>query len=295
MTITKSGYVAIIGRPNVGKSTLLNHLLGEKISITSPKPQTTRSQILGIKTLADAQIIYIDTPGLHEAEKKAVNRYMNRVARGVIPDADVVIFMVDATFWHKEDELVMKSLEGINKPILLVINKIDLLKDKAHLLPLIEKLKEKLDFKKIIPLSALKGENTQSLEKEICAYLPSGEAFYPEDQITDKSLRFQVAEIIREQLIRLTEQELPYTTAIEIEEFKEESKLTTIGAVIWVERPGQKVIVIGKGGAKLKKIGTAARKEIEDLLDTKVFLRLWVKIKEHWTDDEKALRGLGYE
>lgn len=295
MTITQSGYVAIVGRPNVGKSTLLNHLLDEKISITSPKPQTTRWQILGIKTLDDAQIIYMDTPGVHEEAKKAVNRYMNRVARAVMTDADVIIFLIDATYWHKEDELVLRALKQTEKPVILAINKIDLVKDKAELLPLIDKIKAKLDFKHIVPISALDGENIALLEKEVSALLPEGPALYPEDQVTDKNIRFQVAEIIREKIIKATEQELPYTTAVEIEEFKEEGKLTEIGAVIWVERPGQKIIVIGKGGAKLKKIGIAARREIETLLETKVFLRLWVKVKAHWTDDDKALRGLGYE
>lgn len=295
MTIERAGYVAIIGRPNVGKSTLLNFLLGEKISITSPKPQTTRWQILGIKTLSETQIIYIDTPGVHQQETKAVNRYMNRVAKAVIQDADVIVFMIDATYWHREDDLVLQALKDTQKPIILAINKIDLVKDKSQLLPLIDKIKSKIDFKFIMPISALTGENTGALETEISKLLPESAALFPEDQITDKSIRFQVAEIIREKLIKATEQELPYTTSVEIEQFVEGEKLTEIGAVIWVERPGQKIIVIGQGGSKLKKIGTAARREIEQLLETKVFLRLWVKVKAHWTDDDKALRGLGYQ
>lgn len=295
MTIERAGYVAIIGRPNVGKSTLLNFLLGEKISITSPKPQTTRWQILGIKTLSETQIIYIDTPGVHQQETKAVNRYMNRVARAVIQDADVIVFIIDATYWHREDDLVLQALKDTQKPIILAINKIDLVKDKSQLLPLIDKIKSKIDFKFIMPISALTGENTEVLETEISKLLPESAALFPEDQITDKSIRFQVAEIIREKLIKATEQELPYTTSVEIEQFVEGEKLTEIGAVIWVERPGQKIIVIGQGGSKLKKIGTAARREIEQLLETKVFLRLWVKVKAHWTDDDKALRGLGYQ
>lgn len=295
MNITKSGYVAIIGRPNVGKSTLLNRLVGEKVSITSPKPQTTRWQILGIKTLEDTQIIYIDTPGMHHEEKRAMNRYMNRVANAVVMDADVIVFVIDATIWRNDDDLVLKKLEKAEKPVILAINKIDLLDDKAKLLPLITKLKDKYHFAHIIPISALDDKNVETLEGEIAKLLPEGPAFYPEDQLTDKSMRFQVAEIIREKLIHITEEELPYTTTVEIEQFQQEEKITEIGAVIWVERQGQKIIIIGKKGARLKKVGIQARREIETLIGSKVFLRLWVKVKENWTDDEKALRGLGYE
>lgn len=293
--ITRSGFVAILGRPNVGKSTLLNALLGEKISIMSPKPQTTRWQILGIKTVDDAQIVYVDTPGLHQDDKRAMNRYMNRVARSAIHDADVIVVMVDATIWRHEDDLVLARLKDVTQPVVLVINKIDLLKDKAALLPLIEKLTTKFHFKHIIPLSALKENNLEAFEKEIVPLLPKGSAIFPEDQLTDKSLRFLAAEIIREKVILLTEEELPYTTAVEIEEFKETDGLTEMGAIIWVERHGQKVIVIGKGGAKLKKIGIQARRDIEKLVGTKVFLRLWVKIKDRWTDDDRALKTLGYD
>lgn len=295
MTVKKSGYVAIVGRPNVGKSTFLNATLGEKVSITSPKPQTTRWQILGIKTFDDVQIIYIDTPGIHREEKRAMNRYMNRVASSVIHDVDVIVFMIDATSWRSEDELVLKKLADTDKPVILAINKVDLLADKAELLPIITTLNEKYPFAHIVPISAQDGINTPALEKEIAKLLPEGPAFFPEDQVTDKSVRFQVAEIIREKLIQQTEEELPYTTAIEIEQFQEGEKLTEISAVIWVERQGQKVIVIGKKGARLKKIGIQARRDIEKLVDNKVFLRLWVKVKEHWTDDDKALRSLGYE
>lgn len=295
LNIKKSGYVAIVGRPNVGKSTLLNGLLGEKVSITSPKPQTTRWQVLGIQTRDDAQIIYIDTPGMHTEEKRAMNRYMNRVASSVLLDADVLVFVIDATYWHREDELVLKKLQSLDKPVILVLNKIDLVKDKAELLPLIDKVQSKLDFAAIVPVSAMKQENTDHLEDEIARLLPDGEQLFPEDQLTDRSVRFQVAEVIREKLIILTDEELPYTTTVEIEQFKEGEKLTEISAVIWVERPGQKVIVIGKKGARLKKAGILARRDIEKMLDVKVFLRLWVKVKENWTDDDKALRGLGYE
>lgn len=295
LNIKKSGFVAIIGRPNVGKSTLLNCLIGEKVSITSPKPQTTRWQILGIKTLHHSQIIYIDTPGIHREEKRAMNRYMNRIASSVILDADVIVFMIDATSWRGEDEMVLKKLSEADKPVLLVINKIDLLQDKAELLPKIDKLKEKYHFAHIIPVSAKDADNTHHLEEEISKLLPEGPQLYPDDQVTDKNIRFQVAEIIREKLIHATEEELPYTTTVEIEEFKQDEKLTEIGAVIWVERQGQKIIIIGKKGARLKKIGIQARREIEKIVGNKVFLRLWVKVKENWTDDDKALRNLGYE
>ena len=295
MTITKSGYVAIVGRPNVGKSTLLNCLLGEKVSITSPKPQTTRWQILGIQTRDNAQIVYIDTPGIHSEQKRAMNRYMNRVASSVIMDADVVLFMIDATSYREEDEEVLHKLKRTEKPVLLVINKIDLVKDKSELLPLIDKLKDKLNFAGIFPISALDADNTANLEAEIIKLMPKGPQLFPEDQLTDRSIRFQAAEIIREKLIRLTEEELPYTTSVEIEQFKENENITEISAIIWVEREGQKVIIIGTGGARLKKVGTQARHEIERLIGSKVFLRLWVKVKENWTDDERALRNLGYE
>lgn len=295
MTTTKSGFVAIIGRPNVGKSTLLNALIGKKLSITSPKPQTTRWQILGIKTLAHAQIIYIDTPGLHREEKRAMNRYMNRIANAVLLDADVIVFMVDAQSWRHEDELVLSKLQHAKQPVILAINKIDLLKNKDELLGLIAKLKDKFNFAHLIPISAMDEENIHELEEEIAKLLPEGPLLYPEDQVTDKPIRFQIAEMIREKLIRATEEELPYTTTVEIEQFVQGEKLTEISAIIWVERQGQKIIVIGKGGEKLKKIGTQARRDIEKLLQAKVFLKLWVKVKENWTDDDKALKSLGYE
>lgn len=294
MTIEKSGYVAIIGRPNVGKSTLVNTLLSEKISITSSKPQTTRWQILGIKTHGNAQVIFVDTPGLHSDEKRAMNRYLNRVAHSVIHDADVILFMIDAMRFRTEDQHVLDHLQGSKKPVILVINKIDRI-SKPEILPLMDQLNNKFNFAAIIPVSAKNNENLLDLENEITKLLPASGELFPQDQITDKSTRFQVGEIIREKIIQLTKEELPYTTAVEIEQFKQEEKHIEIGALIWVEKAGQKVIVIGKGGEKLKKIGIRARREIETLLGQKVFLRLWVKVKEHWTDDERALKSLGYE
>jgi len=293
-TTSKCGYVAIVGRPNVGKSTLLNALIGKKISIISPKPQTTRNQILGIKTIGEIQIVYIDTPGLHDAAKRAMNRYMNRLASAVILDADVIVFIIEATRWVEDDELALKKIAAAEVPIILVINKIDKLGDKKEILPLIEKYKEKYSFAHIIPISAKRHENLDSLEKTLMEMMPEGPHLFPDEQITDKNERFQVAEIIREKVIRSTEQELPYSTTVVVEAMKEENKLLEISAIIWVERESQKPIVIGKNGERLKSIGTAARKEIVKLLGKKIFLRLWVKVKSDWTDDERALGSLGF-
>jgi GTP-binding protein Era len=291
----KCGYIAIIGRPNVGKSTLLNGLIGKKISITSRKPQTTRNQILGIKTIEGTQAVYIDTPGLHQTEKNAMNRYMNRLAESVIADADVVVFMIDAMRWNKEDELVLDKLKKDSAPVILVINKVDLVKDKNLLLPFIETLQTKFPFTNIVPLSARKESNVHRLEKMIMDLLPEGHHLFPDDQITDKSERFQAAEIIREKIILTTGQEVPYSTTVVIEEFKHEEKLLRISALIWVEREGQKPIVIGKNGERLKLIGTAARKDLEKLFNKKVFLQLWVKIKDNWTNNDNFLSSLGLE
>jgi GTP-binding protein Era len=293
--VSHCGYVAIVGRPNVGKSTLLNCILGKKISITTPKPQTTRTQILGIKSDAENQIVYIDTPGIHDDQKKAMNRYMNRLAGAVIRDADVVIFMVEVGHWNKEDELVLSRMENIEAPVILVLNMMDKLKDKAALLPFIDKLQSKYNFADIIPLSAKNADNVETLENEIVKFLPQGPHLFPDEQITDQNVRFQIAEIIREKIIQATEQEIPYSTTVEIENLEEDEKLVDISAIIWVEREGQKAIVIGTKGLLLKKIGTLARKDMENLLSKKVFLRLWVKVKENWADDERALKSLGYQ
>ncbi len=291
----KCGYIAIIGRPNVGKSTLLNSILGKKISIISPKPQTTRNQILGMKTVDDAQAIYIDTPGIHKTEKNAMNRYMNRLASSVIEDADVVVFMVEAMHWYEEDQLVLEKLQKTKSPVILVINKVDLVKDKKKLLPFIEEITAKYDFAHVFPLSATDSAEVMELEKTIMQMLPEGPHLYDDNQITDKTERFQIAELIREKIIQATEQEVPYNTTVEIEDLTQSPKLVEISAIIWVAREGQKAIVIGKDGMLLKKIGTQARKDIEKLLNQKVFLRLWVKLKSDWTNSERALKNLGYE
>ncbi len=294
--VERCGYVAIVGRPNVGKSTLLNCILGSKVSITTDKPQTTRYQIMGIKSQEGAQVVFIDTPGIHQDEKRAMNRYMNRLASSVIPDADVVVFVVEALVWTDEDELVLSKLETPGTPpVILVINKIDALADKQELLPFLDQLKDRLSFAKIIPISATKADNVAVLEKEIVSLLPEGPHLFPDDQITDKNLNFQVAEIVREKLIEATEQEVPYCTTVEIEDWKVVEGRPEISCLIWVEREGQRLIVIGKKGERLKWIGTMARKEIEVLLKERIYLRLWVKVKERWTDDDRALRQFGYK
>jgi len=290
----RCGYIALIGRPNVGKSTLMNFVLGQKISITSHRPQTTRHRILGIKTTDDAQMVYVDTPGIHDNEKKAMNRYMNRTAGSSFKDVDVIVLLVDAMRWTEEDDLVIKRLENVKTPVVLAVNKVDLLKKKEDLLPFIEKIQSKFSFKDIIPVSAMKGDNIEDFEKIIFNYLPKSEAFYDKDQITDRSSRFMAAEIIREKLTRNLTQELPYNLTVEIEKFTNDGKMLDIAAVIWVERDNQKAIIIGKGGAKLKDMGTKARIDMEKMFEQKVFLQLWVKVKSGWSDDERALNSLGY-
>jgi len=291
----RCGYIAIIGRPNMGKSTLLNHMLGLKLSITSRKPQTTRHQIMGVKTVENGQLIFVDTPGIHSGGSKAINRYMNRAASSVIHDVDVVLFIVQSLKWTDEDELVLNKLKGVEVPVILLVNKVDQVAEKDQLLPYIQKVSEKYDFKNVLPISAMKGDNLPQLEKNILELLPQGPAIFEDDQITDRSTRFLVAEIIREKLVRELGNELPYQTTVEIERYKDEEKITRIHALILVETKGQKVIVIGDKGAKLKSIGSNARKDIEALIDRKVFLQLWVKVKSGWSDSETSLKNLGYD
>lgn len=290
----RCGYVAIVGRPNVGKSTLLNHLIQQKISITSRKAQTTRHNITGIRTQGSSQIIFVDTPGMHKKEANAVNRYMNRVALSATHDTDLVVFVVDRLLWTDEDEMVAERLKSIHRNVLVVINKVDKIEDKAALIPQISRISEKLDPAVIIPVSALKNTNLAELEKEIQMRLPEGEHIFPEDQITDKSSRFLAAELIREKIMRQLGAELPYQVTVDIEEFKEEGGVIHIAGLILVEREGQKRIVIGEGGSRLKSIGQAARLDLETLLDAKVMLKLWVKVKSGWSDDDRVLRNLGY-
>ncbi|RLQ21501.1 GTPase Era [Seongchinamella sediminis] len=291
----RCGYVAIVGRPNVGKSTLLNHILGQKISITSRKPQTTRHQVLGIKTEHNHQIIFVDTPGLHQGEDKAINRYMNRAASSAIRDVDLVLFLVDRTAWTGEDQMVLEQVQRAKLPTLLVVNKVDLLDDKHVLLPHLQALADRGDFEAIVPVSALRQHNVDQLEQEIIKRLPESAHFYPEEQITDRSQRFLAAEIVREKIMRQLGDELPYAVTVEIEEFALEGEVAHISALILVERKGQKKIIIGDKGSRLRSIGTDARKDMERLFDCKVMLRLWVKVKSGWSDDERALRSLGYD
>ncbi|MEJ2142490.1 MAG: GTPase Era [Gammaproteobacteria bacterium] len=290
----RCGYVALIGRPNVGKSTLLNHILGQKLSITSRKPQTTRHRLLGIKTTATAQVIYVDTPGIHQKAGKAINRYMNRAATSSIEDVHVVVFIVEALKWTDEDEMVLEHIKKAGVTTILAVNKVDRVEDKDRMLPYLQEVSAKYDFKEIIPVSALRNTNITQLENLIEQQLDVSEPFYPEDYITDRSSRFLAAEIVREKLMRTLGQELPYNITVEIEQFKEEKDRLLINALIWVERDNQKAIVIGKKGQQLKKIGSQARQDMQKLFDSKVHLELWVKVKEGWSDDERALQSLGY-
>ena len=288
------GYVAIVGRPNVGKSTLLNHLLGQKLCITSRKPQTTRHTLLGIKTEGEFQMIFVDTPGIHTNQERAINRVMNRSAASVIADVDVVIFVVDRFEWSEADEYVAKYLSNNDVPLIVAVNKVDMIDDKEALLPHLNFLSSKVDAKELIPLSALRRTNLDLLEKKIKGYIPQKTHVYPEDQITYRSERFLAAEIVREKITRQLGAEVPYQVTVEIEEFRAEKKITYISALILVEREGQKKIIIGTNGERLKKIGEQARADIESLLGCKVMLRTWVKIRSGWSDDERALRSLGY-
>ena len=292
---THCGFIAIVGRPNVGKSTLLNQILGQKVSITSRKAQTTRHRILGIDTDGAYQTIYVDTPGLHQEEKRAINRLMNRAATSSLGDVEMVVFVVEGTHWTSDDEHVLSKLQHLRCPVVLAINKIDLISDKEILLPHIQTLAQKMDFAAVLPISAEKGTNVEKIREMARAVLPEGEHYFPEDYITDRSSRFMASEIIREKLMRFTGEELPYSVTVEIERFKvEDDGLFHINALILVERDGQKKMVIGNKGEKIKTIGTEARIDMERLFGTRVFLELWVKVKAGWADDERALRSLGY-
>jgi GTP-binding protein Era len=288
------GYVALIGRPNVGKSTLMNHLLGQKISITSRKPQTTRHRILGISTNEWGQAIYMDTPGMHQSQKRALNRHLNRTAETTLLGVDVIVWLIDGLAWQDYDEVIFHKLEHAGLPVILAVNKVDRVKDKETMLAFFAQAQEKYPFKHIVPVSALKGINLVELEKAIMALLPERELIYPEDQITDRSERFLAAEIVREKLTRRLGDELPYALTVEIERYEELPTMSKIYATIWVERDSQKNIVIGKQGEMLKKVGTEARFDIEKLIDQKVYLQLWVKVKSGWSDSERALQSLGF-
>ncbi|CBV42903.1 GTPase Era [Halomonas elongata] len=292
------GFVAIVGRPNVGKSTLMNHILGQKISITSRRPQTTRHQVMGIKTEGDAQFIYVDTPGIHLLEKdrnKAINRFMNQAATQALRDVDCVIFIIDRTRWTAEDQVVLERLATVEAPVILAVNKVDRLNDKSTLLPWLDEVRGRREFAAIVPIAAKHGTNVAELEAEVAKYLPESVHYFPDDQVTDRSLRFLAAELVREKIMRQLGDELPYQMTVEIEEFREEGKVTHISALIMVERQGQKKILIGDRGERIKKIGRDARLELERIVGTKVMLNLWVKVKRGWSDDDRALKSLGYD
>jgi GTP-binding protein Era len=296
MTATshRAGQVAVIGRPNVGKSTLVNALVGAKVSIVSPRPQTTRHRLLGIATFPEGQLLLVDTPGIHREQKRAMNRLMNRAARGALEGVDAALLVVRAGQWDDEDTLAYDALHGAGLPVILVVNQVDTVADKTRLLPYLAKISEGRDFAGVHPISALKRKGLEALVKDVLAQLPEQPAPYAEDEITDKSQRFLAGELVREQLMRQLGEELPYATTVEIERFAVDGAMLRIGAVIWVEREGQKKIVIGKGGERLREIGSKARQQMERLFGAKVFLETWVRVREGWSDDEAALRAFGY-
>lgn len=290
----RAGHVALVGRPNVGKSTLLNYLLGQKLAITSHKPQTTRHSILGISTVEGGQIVYLDTPGIHQRGNKAMNRYLNRTATSTLSGVDLAVFIVDSDHWTDEDEMVLQRINNSGIPAILVVNKIDTIHQREALLPLLSELTERTGLTTVVPVSARTGDNCDHLQQVILELLPEGENFYPEDQITDRPERFFAAELIREQITRRYHKELPYSATVEIEEFDVQPHIYRIGAIIWVERDNQKGILVGKGGLALKETATEARRQLERFFQTKVYLRLWVKVKKSWSADQASLSRLGY-
>jgi len=293
-TDQQCGYVAIVGRPNVGKSTLLNKILGQEISITCRKPQTTRHQIVGVKTEGDIQAVYVDTPGLHLNKEKALNRFMNKTASSALEGVDVVVFIIDRTAWTEEEDFVLEKIKRSGIPTILAINKVDFLEDKEALLPFMQEVSEKHDFVEMIPISAKTGRQVDVLEEKVESLLPESIHFYPEDQLTDRSSRFLAAEIVREKVMRSLGEEVPYQMTVMVERFKVIKGRIHIDAVIYVEKQGQKLILIGNKGGRIKQIGIDARKDMERLFDNQVVLKLWVKVKSGWSDDERALQSLGY-
>jgi len=294
----RCGSVAVVGRPNVGKSTLVNALVGAKVSIVSNRPQTTRHRLLGIATVPGGQMLLVDTPGLHRQEGRfkasAMSRVMNRTARGAVEDVDAAVLVVEAGRWDEEDSHAFKVLSDAGIPVVLVVNKVDRLKDKSTLLPFLAEVSKDRQFAAVHPVSALKRKGLEALVADVLALLPEAPPVYDEDEITDRSQRFLAGELVREQLMRQLGDELPYATTVEIERFAEDGALLRIGAVIWVEREGQKPIVIGKAGARLREIGSKARQQMERLFGRKVFLETWVRVREGWSDDEAALKAFGY-
>lgn len=293
--MNKCGYVAVIGRPNVGKSTLINKIVGEKVSIVTAKPQTTRHQILAIHSSPKGQILFIDTPGMHVGQKKALNKYMNKAAASAVQDVDLILFLVESLKWTKDDEQALKALAYTKTPVILVVNKSDLIANKEKLLPYAHKVFQVYDFSDIYYISASKGKGTQDLEDKIYHYLPESENYFQDDQLTDKSTKYLVSELIREQLMLRLHQEIPYSSTVEVESYKDEEPIVHIHALIWVEREIQKNMIIGKGGETLKTVGSLARREIETLIGKKVHLKLWVRVKSAWANSDRLLQQLGYK
>ena len=295
MTDTRCGFVAVVGRPNVGKSTLINAIIGAKVSIVTHKPQTTRHRILAVHTVADAQMVFVDTPGLHRQAGKAMNRLMNRTAAAALADADVVLFVSEATRWTGEDRDVLRRIKACKAPVIAVLNKIDRVQPRERLLAAIAETSERHEFAEIVPLSAIRNDNVDTLLDLIPGYLPVSPLLFPADMQTDRSDAFHAAELIREKLTLSLHQELPYGLTVQIENFEEDDGHLSINAVIWVERDSQKGIVVGKGGRVLKKVGQSARLELADQLEKPVHLELWVKVKDNWSDSDKELQRFGYE
>lgn len=291
---TYCGYIALVGRPNVGKSTLLNRLMAQKISITSRKPQTTRHRILGIRTEGDTQYVFVDTPGIHAKEPKAINRVMNKTAGSALRDVDVAVFVVDALRFSEDDELVLSLIKRAEVPCILVVNKVDMIADKASLLPWIAQMSERHDFLQIIPLSAKSGLQVETLVTRLSALMPESPHFFGADQVTDRSTRFICSELLREKIFRLCGDELPYSTNVEIEAYQEDERLIRINALILVDKENHKRMIIGEKGLRLKEMASSARVDMEKMLGKKVFLQCWCKVKSGWADDERALKQLGY-
>lgn len=291
--MSKYGVVAIAGRPNVGKSTLMNHLVGFKVSATANKPQTTRHNIRGILSEDDYQIVFLDTPGIHRSSKSLLNKTINLQAVAALEDVDAVIMLVEAERWEDEDSLVLERLQHLSCPVFLVANKVDRVRQKSDLLAWLQTVAAKREFKAILPLSATKGINTEALKKELLEVIPEGDWSYPEDDVTDQSIRFICGEMIREQLMTYLHQEIPYSTAVEIEKFEARAELTELHATIWVSRENQKGIIIGHKGEALKRIGSSARIALEAFLERKVLLRLWVRVEENWENSPRHLQALG--
>lgn len=289
-----SGFIAVCGRPNVGKSTLVNRLVGQKVSITSRRPQTTRHRILGIKTTTESQLIYVDAPGVHQGGGGSMNQYLNRAATGSVEGVDCVLLVISASGWTVEDEPALELARRQACPVVLVINKIDRLTERSRLLPLMQGSRDRMAFAEIVPVSARTGENTPALEAAVMRHIPRHPAQFPADQVSDRSDRFMAGELVREQIFRSFGQEIPYAVSVMIDSFRREPRLIRIEATILVEKEGQKAILIGTDGARLKETGRRARLEMQKLFGSKVYLGLWIKVREGWSDDARVLRSLGY-